>query len=344
MRRALRGTSIRGHGQLPQPVFDVQYIPPPVGGLNKRDAIPLMDQQDAITLDNWIPDTNNVRLRGGYELHAQVGVGTAVAVETLIPYHPPNTNNGELFAAVGSRIVDVTAEATASSTAAVVTGLSNARWQHDQITNAAGSFLVICNGADAPRRYDGSTWVTATLTASGTTLPSTSLVAVRNHMNRLWYVEENSLIPWYGNVNEVSGVLTQFIVPFRKGGKLMTIGSWTVDGGSGQDDLIVFISSRGETVLYAGTDPGSVSTWGLQGRYDIPDVIGRRCIVGAGSDLGLLTVQGLVPLSQVIRGAVGSVHRASRSRTKSAAISASSFHEPGRYSAGNVSNTRAAIS
>jgi hypothetical protein len=77
---------------------------------------------------------------------------TVTAVETLIQYAPPNTANKQLFAAIPTAIYDVTAAVTASSTAAVVTGLTNGRWQHSQMTNTAGSFLVLVNGADQPRK------------------------------------------------------------------------------------------------------------------------------------------------------------------------------------------------
>jgi hypothetical protein len=54
----------------PRETFDVRVLPPPIGGWNKRDALPLMDMKDAIQLDNWIPDTNSVHLRSGYSTWA----------------------------------------------------------------------------------------------------------------------------------------------------------------------------------------------------------------------------------------------------------------------------------
>ena len=207
--------------------FNIASIPPPVGGWNRRDAIPLMDARDAIRLDNWIPDTNAVHLRSGFSTHAPIAA-TATAVETLVQYNPPNTANAKLFAAIPSALYDVTAAATASSTA--VSGLSNARWQYDQITNTAGTFLMMANGADAPRLFDGASWTTASVTASG--LTTTNLVSIHNHMNRLWLIEENQLHVWYLGTSAIAGAPTKFLLPFRKGGKLMAMGSWTRDGGS----------------------------------------------------------------------------------------------------------------
>lgn len=306
MRRALSGAAARD--ARPMQVFEVRSLPPPVGGWNRRDALPLMDPRDALRLDNLIPDTTNVHLRDGYATHATIAATTA-AVESLIQYAPPNTANNKLFAAIPTAIYDVTAAVTASATAAVVTGLTNGRWQHTQMTNTAGSFLAMVNGADHPRKYDGSTWATCSVSAAG--LTRTNLIGIHNHMNRLWFIEENENHVWYLATSAIEGTLTKFSLPFRRGGKLLAMGSWTRDGGSGPDDFGVFLTSNGECAVYAGTDPSSASTSALVGIFNIPEPIGRRCLINAGADLGILTSQGLVPLSKVIGMTSGSAKRAS---------------------------------
>lgn len=307
MRTALRGAALRApRGALPRESFQVQVLPPPVGGWNKRDALPLMDQKDAIRLDNWVPDTNAVHLRPGFSTHATINV-TATAVESLIQYAPPSTANAKLFAAIPTAIYEVTAAVTASSTAAVVTGLTNGRWQSAQMTNTAGSFLVLVNGADQPRKYDGTTWTTCSVSASG--LTRTNLIGLHNHMNRLWFIEENQNHVWYLATSAIEGTLTKFSLPFKQGGKLLAMGSWTRDGGSGPDDFAVFLSSEGEAAVYAGTDPSSSNTSALVGVYNIPEPIGRRCLINAGADLGILTSQGLVSLAQTLGTSSGASSR-----------------------------------
>jgi hypothetical protein len=66
------------------------------------------------------------------------------------------------------------------------------------------------------------------------------------------------------------------------------------------DDVAAFISSRGEVLIYQGTDPSSSTTWGKVGLFKIPEPIGRRCIVKLGGDIGVLTNQGLIPMSDVL--------------------------------------------
>ncbi len=88
----------------------------------------------------------------------------------------------------------------------------------------------------------------------------------------------------------------------------MAIGSWSRDGGDGADDLFVAVTSEGEVVVYQGTDPAAAATWSLVGVFRIARPISRRCFVKAGADLGVLTVDGPVSLTQVLPSA-GSVPR-----------------------------------
>jgi hypothetical protein len=195
-------------------------LPPPVGGWNRRDTLPLMDPKDALRIDNWIPDTTSVNLRPGFAVHATIQA-TVTAIESLIQYSPPNTASNKLFAATPTAVYDVTAAVTASATAAVITGLTNGRWQHTQMTNTAGSFLVMVNGANQPRQYNGTAWSTCSVSASG--LTRTDLVAVHNHMNRLWFIEESKNHIWYLGTSAIEGTLTKFQLPFRRGGKLLAV-------------------------------------------------------------------------------------------------------------------------
>ena len=55
----------------------------PVGGLNARDALANMPPEDAVILDNWLPDATSVYLRNGYTSWA---TGFPGAVKTLMTY------------------------------------------------------------------------------------------------------------------------------------------------------------------------------------------------------------------------------------------------------------------
>jgi hypothetical protein len=94
-------------------------------------------------------------------------------------------------------------------------------------------------------------------------------------------------------------------------------GRWTQ--GWGPDDFAVFITSRGQVIVYAGTDPASADTWVLKGVYNIGAPIGRRCFSKVGGDLAVITVDGVVSLAQAIsmdRAAVSASRSPTRSRTR----------------------------
>lgn len=275
-----------------RPAAKVQTLPAPFGGWDTKSAITNMPPENAVVLDNWVPSTEGVVLRTGYDSWA---TGLPAAVESLMEY---NSTSGisTLFAASGANIYNVTAQGAVG--AAVQSSLTSARWQHTMFATSGGNFLFIVNGSDAPRYYNGSTWTTPSITGA----TAANFVTVTAHQQRLWFVEKNTLKAWYLPVSSVAGAATAFdFGPLcRKGGFLVNMFTWTRDGGAGPDDLAVFITSRGEVLVYSGTDPASASTWALEGVFSIPTPIGRRCGVKVGADVGLITSGGLLPLSQIL--------------------------------------------
>ena len=203
--------------------------------------------------------------------------------------------SSKMFAAGGTVIYDVTSNAAATSS---LTGLANARWQHVNMTTAAGHYLFVVNGADSPRHYNGSAWATPSITG----FTASEAIHVNTHKKRLWLIPVNSTTAYYLATDAIAGAATSFALGslFTRGGYLMAMATWTRDGGAGSDDYAVFISSEGQVALYQGTDPASSATWSLVGVFDTPPPIGRRCFFRWGADLGLITLQGVYPLSQLL--------------------------------------------
>lgn len=267
----------------------------PFGGWNARDDVTDMPAEDALVLDNLIPGDASVTLRKGKTLHAD---GLGAPVLSLMEYSPP-TGSAKLFAAISSKIFDVTSAGTIDpDTDDVVDSLSNGNWQHTMFATAGGNFLVMVNGADGVRTYSGSAWATETITGA----TAANFVTVTAHQSRLWFIEEGTMKVWYLDALAKSGAATSinFAALSRLGGKLMAMASWTRDSGTGIEDLAVFITSQGEVHIYQGSDPASAETWSRVGTFKIAEPIGRRCLIKVGGDVGVLTVQGLVPLSGVL--------------------------------------------
>ncbi len=264
----------------------------PVAGWNARDPIAEMKDKDAVILDNFFCTPYDVGVRNGYSAWA---TGIPVTVETLASYSPPSGNE-KMFAAAGASIYDVTSAGAVG--AAVVSGMSNARWQHVNFGTAGGNFLYIVNGSDAPRYYDGSSWTVPTITG----VTAANFINVAAFKSRLWFCEKNTMKVWYLPTLSIAGAATSidFSSLFTRGGYLMAMADWSLDAGYGMDDYAVFVSSEGQIAIYKGTDPSSASTWGLIGIYDIGSPIGRRCLVKYAGDVLMAGQDGLAPLSKAL--------------------------------------------
>lgn len=267
-------------------------IPAPIGGWDTREALADMPLENAVILDNWFPGTDKVTTRPGY---ASFATGLGAPVESLLPY-TPLSGSGRMFGAAGANIYEVTGGGGVG--AAVVAALGSARWQHVQIGTAGGQFLFICNGTDTPRTFDGASWANSTIT--GPTIAS--LIWCNLHNRRLWVGEKESLSAWYLPVDTIGGPAAEFSLAAvaRLGGYIMAMGTWSRDGGSGAQDLAVFITSEGEAIVYGGIDPTTAADWVLQGVFRIGKPIGRRCMIKAASDLIIVTEDGFVSASTIL--------------------------------------------
>lgn len=301
MRQALRGNSVRASprgGRSPfnagagQGILSSGTIPAPYKGWDAISPKEDMDPACAVILDNWFPEPTKVRFRGGSSSWA-TGLG-AGPVESLMPYHGLTTN--KLFGARGTSIFDVTASGAVG--AAAVGSLTNARWQQINFTTPGGSFLFIVNGADAPRTYDGTSWATPSITG----ITASNAVHVNAHKQRIWLILKDSTKAAYLPTSSIAGAASIYdLGPLMTlGGYLVAMGTWTMDSGWGPDDFGVFITSRGQVIVYAGTDPASVDTWVLKGVYNIGAPLGRRCFNKVGGDLAVITVDGVMSLAQAI--------------------------------------------
>ena len=268
----------------------------PVGGWNAVDALADMKPAEAIWLDNWFPQPGYCEIRGGSVSHATGMGGTG---KTLVVYNGLNGAN-KMFCATTTNVYDVSSSGAVGSSVAART---NGKHQSLMFGDGTNNYLIMCNGVDKPLYYNGSTW----LAVDGVTSPAltgittTNLIAPLIHKGRLMFIEKDSLSFWYLAAGVAGGALTEFPLDgvAQRGGYLMAGASWTVDGGSGPDDRMIFVTSEGEIIAYQGTNPGSASTWALIGVYTIAPPLGRSCIFKTGSELVILTEQGAYPLSTI---------------------------------------------
>lgn len=282
-----------------RPESDSGTAPAPIGGWNTRDSIAAMPPSDAVILDNWFPSSTSVDLRKGSVTWAS---GFATRVQTIISYASPTTQ--KMFGVDSTGIYDIT---LSGPIGAAVTPLTNGYCQYINFSTAAGAFLLSVNGTNDLKLYDGTVWtdINAVSVPAITGLLTNTIINIASFKNRVWFIQKDSLDVWYLPVASIAGAATKFALGglFTRGGFLMSMGTWTIDGGNGVDDFAVFATSEGEIAVYQGTDPTSPTTWALVGVYYIGEPIGRRCFTKYGGDLLFLCKQGLFALSSALQTA-----------------------------------------
>lgn len=278
----------------------VASLPPPVGGWNARDALANMAATDAVQLTNLFPGVSSCDLRGGY---ASWGTGMSGLVQSLMVYNGGATSKMFAADATGLKFYDVSVAGAASAT--TVTGLTNAKWEYANIATPGGNYMYCVNGADKPRLYDGTTWtaIDGASTPAITGVTTTDLINVLLFKHRIWFIQKNTLKAWYLPTDSVGGAAQAFDLSAvaTQGGYLVDMIAWTVDAGYGVDDNLAFITSKGEVIVYRGTDPASAATWAAAGVWQIGAPVGRRCMLKYGGDALILNLDGLLPMAQALQ-------------------------------------------
>lgn len=277
-------------------VTSTASVAAPVGGLNARDALANMDPEDAVILENWFPTPTSVDIRNGYESHA---TGLPDWVETLMNYNSPTDQ--ELFAISDGDIFDVSSAGAVG--VAVVSNLTNSRFQYINVGTAGGAFLLAVNGADKLQGYNGTTWwEDGDGTHDITGFDTSDAIHINEFKNRVWFIEKESFKAWFLGVDAIAGAANDLdLAPlFKLGGYLMVMCNWTIDNAAGIDDYAAFISSEGEVALYKGTDPTSATDWFLVGTFRIGRPVGRRCVLKVGADVIVICADGVFPLSKAL--------------------------------------------
>lgn len=271
-------------------------VPASIKGWDQISSLADMPPDHAVQLDNFIPRPGYLEIRRGSSV-ASTAIGTTTtSVETIMAYNAPNISNSKLFAIGGGTIYDVTG-ATASAT--TITGWSNSRAQPVNFTNAsATSYLVVPNGVNTPVIFDGSSWAAMSLTG----ITPADIVQANAWKGRLWFTLVNSTKVGYMAVGAISGAVTTFDLGsfMTRGGFINAIATWTVDTKQNVDEFLAFISSKGQVFVYQGTDPATAATFALVGIYNLGQPVGRRCFLRISGNLWIITMDGVIPMTEML--------------------------------------------
>jgi hypothetical protein len=287
-------------GAAAQSVVQPYSFVSPIKGWNTRDALDAMDPADAIQIDNLYPDAGGVSTRNGYTLFC-TGLGTG-SVNTLAEYNANSVR--KLFAACSGSIWDVSSGTAVlapfeagfssgfSSGFGGGAGFGSDAWQTQQFLQN----LFWCNGTDTPVVYTGSVfepWAFTGLTGSPP-------IGVSLYQQRLFFWQNNSTGFWYADLNSISGPLAFFDLSAYtpRGGNLIAVTTYSLDGGNGVQDFIVFVMSSGDCLIYFGNDPSNLLNWALVGTYSLSPPVSPRAVCNYGAEAFLTTYDDHVPMKQ----------------------------------------------
>jgi len=299
-KRLMRKVKSLAKSPYPAPDVQTKFIPVPYEGWDAISPLSAMDPKRAPIMINWVPRTGWVELRSGYSPWAQMISTTPV--ETIMAYRP-QSGTQTMFSASGGSIFD-TSIALQTTYTPVVTGLGNNRWQYTNFTPAGAVTVLQCvNGADSMLQWNGTSWTNPSITGLPNAHTTADLINIAVFKRRIFYVIKNTTIAAFMPTDAISGPIAGYLdvgALLKKGGYLVATAGWTIDGGTGPDDYYALISSQGEVVVYQGVDPTDSTQWAMIGVFALAKPLGYRCVQSIGSDVAIITLMGVIPLSQAL--------------------------------------------
>jgi len=271
----------------------VGHVSAPLKGLSLSSKLIPGDPLTATILDNWVIVENAIVARPGTLLQYTDPAGQAI--ESFVPFY--GNPNKLAYASAGKLVL--------TNGSVLHTGFLGNDWSWSSFSNlGTAAFTVMVNGIDGVWSWDGAAAVThetVTAPATATWVAPAQFNVVISHMNRLWFADSSNLAVYYLPVQQKSGEVK--VLPlnavFRRGGHVVALATWTLDGGAGMDDHLVIFSSNGECVVYTGLDPDS--DFQLVGIYRFDSPMSKHCVVNYGGELYVLISTGLVPMSTLMR-------------------------------------------
>lgn len=202
---------------------------------------------------------------------------------------------------VGETLTGGTSGATAEVLSITKTSATAGVLKLGTITGTFQDNEAITDGVTGAATVNGTATADSAITITG--VATSALSQPWLFKERFFFVEENTSSVWYLPVESIGGAASEINLGsvFRLGGSVLFGATWSLDSGSGLDDVCVFVSDQGELAVYEGSDPGSASTWSIVGVYEIGRPLNKHAFFSAGGDLAILTDDGIIPMSEALK-------------------------------------------
>lgn len=275
-------------------------IDAPTRGINAFDSPEDMHPADAIALDNWICRSGYLESRPVYT--QWWGAGVNVGFDKLAVYNGESSDKLLIFKDIGGlcRVWVHPDQEDWETHAAQWTTSDLEKFCTFHINNK----LIIIGGDFHERQYDGSTFSTLDYTGSDPAISTSGAFTYGcNFKGRAIYIDEETCSFWYAEAGAYQGNITEFPLDTaaQYGGAPKHVAVWTMDTGTGPDDVLVLYFTSGEVLIYQGDDPGDPDNWEVAGSFLVAKPTTRHASVKVGSDLVLLSEEGYINLADALR-------------------------------------------
>lgn len=270
------------------------FVPPPTGGLNLIGAPDEIAANEATGLGNYLIYDSGIRQVGA--LSQVVQYANSGNIGFFFPFLDSNSaqralysNNTKIYRfAADDSSVDVTGGA------AITVDAWNACYFNKHI--------LLFNGTDTPLTHDiGAASNVAAFSATGPTI--TTLIQATGYKTRLYIVQKNSTVVWWGAVGAFAGTFDDldFGQIFEFPGNLLCCFNWTFNQGQQNEELFTALSDAGEVLVYSGDYPDAAN-WTIIAKARIPKPLGRQPFVKVAGDTFVITERGMIPMSAILAG------------------------------------------
>lgn len=267
-------------------------IPPPVMGISSKQALSEMDPLFSPELLNVFGDNGALKRRRGTDWISAGGGPTGVT---------------EFVTEAGSRYIFGTLEGEAyeyalNGSITSKTGAASLGTAEPYFAAFKNKLFFTLNDNTTDVYY----WTgSGNITAAAFTGPGADDKAIVNifaYKSRLYFIEYNAASIWYtSTVGAITGACTELDLTgeLALGGKILWAGPISPAAGDRSQQLLAVVSEMGEVLVYQGDYPGSAA-WSQIGVYYIAAPIGRKSFINWGSDVLVITDQGILSVLDVM--------------------------------------------
>ena len=290
----------------------ITTIPAPIKGMDVRQTLSHMEPDISIFSYNFTPAPYGMELRKGFREWASKIYTNKVdttGVRSILTFTggAAGTGDDKLFAVTNQGIYDITdynAPPVEKILFPVPTETAGYGIDLQYEDEGGHQYLFYADDRNGLYYYDPVSGDWAEYNGI-TGIVREEIVYITVHKQRIWVALRDSSTGYYLDPAAVSGSATPFYFGslFSHGGHLKGLYNWSIDGGSGTDDMLVAVSSTGDVLPYKGEDPSTSDTWSLVGKYFVGAIpFGRRIMNEFGGSLYLLSSYGVIGMQDLLKG------------------------------------------